>query len=201
MVHAVEKWEARNRLWICLSYWCVQTSCYVTPASYMYWKIGWTVFFMWSASCTLPSNGALYTPLKQYRGCVFSLVRANEISRRQFCLPGSCQLGVQFCMCGCEEESCKGAAAKRRLHMWYLDCVIQCDSYSFCIKIRCLEKPCEVSNILRTLVWVCQWSVKFSHESWENKWPLYPFTSLNHFNSHKRKSWQYIVTFITRWVH
>jgi hypothetical protein len=68
--------------------------------------------------------------------------------------------------------SCKGAVANRRIYMRYLECVIQWDCYSSCVKIRCQGRARGDCNTLRTLVCVCQWSVKCSHESWACKWSI-----------------------------
>jgi hypothetical protein len=55
-----------------------------------------------------------------------------------------------------------------RVRLWREDfmCVIQWDYYSSCVKIRFQETDSEDCNRLRTLVCVCQWSVKCSHKSW-----------------------------------
>jgi hypothetical protein len=95
---------------------------------------GWTVLSMWSASWTLPWNGALNTPLQQYRGCVFYVDRTDGISWRQFVDPGSCQLRIQFCMCGCHEESGKSAAVKRR----FLYVI-----FGVCNSVRILQFMCQ----------------------------------------------------------
>jgi hypothetical protein len=63
-------------------------------------------------------------------------------------------------------NSCKSAAVKRRLYVWYLEWVIQCDCYSSCAKIRCQETASGDCNRLRTLDCECQWTVKCSHEWW-----------------------------------
>jgi hypothetical protein len=66
---------------------------------------------------------------------------------------------------GCEEKSCcRSAAVKRRLYVWYLECVIQWDCYSSCVKIRCQETASGDCNTQRTLVCVCQWSANCSSE-------------------------------------
>jgi hypothetical protein len=54
--------------------------------------------------------------------------------------------------------SCKSAQLKVRIYVWYLER----DCYSSCVKIRCQETISGDCNRLRTLVCVCQWSVKCS---------------------------------------
>jgi hypothetical protein len=61
---------------------------------------------------------------------------------------------------GKKRVSCRSAAVKRRLYMWYLECIIQWDCYtSFCAKILCHETASGDCNRLRILVRVRQWSV------------------------------------------
>jgi hypothetical protein len=47
-------------------------------------------------------------------------------------------------------ENYKSAAVKVGLYVWYLECVIQWDSYSSCVKIRCQETDSGCSNGRRT---------------------------------------------------
>jgi hypothetical protein len=70
---------------------------------------------------------------------------------------GQSSLIVQFCMGGCEQKySGKSATMKRRVYMWYLECVIQWYCYSSCVKVLCQETASEDYNRLRTLVRVSQ---------------------------------------------
>jgi hypothetical protein len=84
-----------------------------------------------------------------------------------------------------EKSQLRECGCRKKLYVWYLACVlvIQWDYHSVCVKIRCLETASEDCNRLRTLVFVCQWSVKCSHESWVYKW------SINWVTTHK--PWQY----------
>jgi hypothetical protein len=81
-------------------------------------------------------------------------------------------------------------AVKRRFYAWYLECVIQWDCYKSCFKIRCQETASGDCNRLRTLVCVCQWSVKCSHESWVYKWSINRVNNEMPVYSHPY-TWQY----------
>jgi hypothetical protein len=72
---------------------------------------------------------------------------------------------------------CKNAAVKRWIYVWLFGCVIQWDSYSSCVKIRCQDTANGDCNPLRTLFFVCQWFVKCSHELWVCKWSWKLFTN------------------------
>jgi hypothetical protein len=88
---------------------------------------------------------------------------------------------------------------KRRLYVWYLESVIQWDCYSSCVKVRCQETASGDCNRLRTLVCVCQWSLKCSHESWVYKRSINRVTNPNPVNSHtltRDDIWMYILILI-----
>jgi hypothetical protein len=90
-------------------------------------------------------------------------------------------------------DVCSGEspAVNRGLNMWYLGSVIQWDCCSSCVRIRCQETASGECNRLRTLVCVCQWSVKCSHESWVYKWSTNRVTNPNPVYSDSY-TWQYI---------
>jgi hypothetical protein len=59
-----------------------------------------------------------------------------------------------------------------------------------CVKIRCQETGSGDCSTLRTLVCVCLWSVKCSHESWAYKWVIKRVTNPNPVYNHSY-IWQY----------
>jgi hypothetical protein len=61
-------------------------------------------------------------------------------------------------------------------------------------KIRCQETAIGDRNTLRTVVCVCQWSVKCNDESCVYKWAIHPLTNPNPVYSHTY-TWQYFETF------
>jgi hypothetical protein len=96
-----------------------------------------------------------------------------------------------------QERSVESSAVKRRIYVWYVECVIQWDCYSSYVKIRCQEKANGDCNRLRMLFFVCQWSVNRSHESWVCKWLTNRVTNPNPVRSHSH-TWQYNSNFIIR---
>jgi hypothetical protein len=89
--------------------------------------------------------------------------------------------------------SCQRAQLKVQLwrYVWYLECVIEWDCYSSCVKIHCEEMANRDCNRLRTLVCVCPWSAKCRHKSWVYKWSINRVTNPNPIYSHLYM-WQYV---------
>jgi hypothetical protein len=80
--------------------------------------------------------------------------------------------------------SWKSGYEEKTLCVIFLDCVIQRDCYSSCVKICCQEMARGDCNRLRTLVCVCKWSVKCGHELWVYKWSINWVTNPNPTKTH-----------------
>jgi hypothetical protein len=122
--------------------------------------------FLWSALWPLLCNGTV-NMTTAIEGLCFLRGPCREVILKttgatQLVDKSSVQEAVK------KRVSCQGMALKRRHCVWYLECVIQWDCYSSCVRIRCQETASGDCNRMRTLVFVCQWSVKCNYESCVN---------------------------------
>jgi hypothetical protein len=103
-----------------------------------------TIQLQWKWWCFLlgPSQGCIVRTLGQLRQFSWKSVCEEKTRRLVWngCQPGTqlvegCQLrGSSVRQAVKKRDSCKRASVKRRLSVWYLECVIQWDCYSSCVK-------------------------------------------------------------------